>query len=90
VAAYFLDSSALVKRYVQEAGTSWVLQLTELIAERYALRGYDAVQLASALSTAQQRSAAELESLTFISADAELNAAAVSAGLPVDNPNLHP
>lgn len=27
-AAYFLDSSALVKRYVQEDGTSWVRRLT--------------------------------------------------------------
>lgn len=25
---YFLDSSALVKRYVQEAGTSWVQEIT--------------------------------------------------------------
>jgi uncharacterized protein len=28
VAAYFVDSSALVKRYVQEAGTPWVRSLT--------------------------------------------------------------
>jgi predicted nucleic acid-binding protein len=28
VAAYFVDSSALVKRYVQEAGTRWVRNLT--------------------------------------------------------------
>jgi predicted nucleic acid-binding protein len=28
VAAYFVDSSALVKRYVQEVGTSWVRTLT--------------------------------------------------------------
>jgi predicted nucleic acid-binding protein len=27
-AAYFVDSSALVKRYVQETGTSWVRRLT--------------------------------------------------------------
>jgi len=27
-AAYFADSSALVKRYVQETGTSWVRRLT--------------------------------------------------------------
>jgi hypothetical protein len=26
--AYFLDSSALVKRYVQETGTSWVRSIT--------------------------------------------------------------
>jgi uncharacterized protein len=28
VAAYFVDSSALVKRYVQEVGSSWVRRLT--------------------------------------------------------------
>jgi uncharacterized protein len=28
VEAYFIDSSALVKRYVQEVGTSWVRRLT--------------------------------------------------------------
>jgi len=27
-AAYFADSSALVKRYVQETGTSWVRSIT--------------------------------------------------------------
>jgi hypothetical protein len=27
-AAYFVDSSALVKRHVQETGTSWVRRLT--------------------------------------------------------------
>jgi predicted nucleic acid-binding protein len=30
VAAYFFDSSALVKRYVQETGTAWVRRLTRL------------------------------------------------------------
>jgi predicted nucleic acid-binding protein len=29
MAAYFFDSSALVKRYVSEIGTNWVLQLTD-------------------------------------------------------------
>ncbi len=28
MAAYFLDTSAIVKRYVQEAGTSWIRNLT--------------------------------------------------------------
>jgi predicted nucleic acid-binding protein len=28
MAGYFVDSSALVKRYVQEDGTSWVRRLT--------------------------------------------------------------
>jgi hypothetical protein len=28
--------------------------------------------------------------MTFVSADDELNAAALAEGLPVENPNLHP
>jgi uncharacterized protein len=28
VAAYFLDTSALVKRYIPEIGTTWILTLT--------------------------------------------------------------
>ena len=31
MAAYYLDTSALAKRYVQEAGTAWVLNLTDVI-----------------------------------------------------------
>lgn len=31
MAAYFLDTSALVKRNVQEAGTAWVRNLTRAI-----------------------------------------------------------
>jgi predicted nucleic acid-binding protein len=29
MAAYFFDSSALVKRYVREPGTTWVIQLLD-------------------------------------------------------------
>jgi predicted nucleic acid-binding protein len=32
MAAYFLDSSALIKRYVQERGTAWVRALTDPVA----------------------------------------------------------
>ena len=33
MAVYYLDTSALVKRYAQERGTAWVLGLTEVMAE---------------------------------------------------------
>lgn len=33
--AYFVDSSALVKRYVQEVGTSWVRGITRRRADAY-------------------------------------------------------
>ncbi|MGO9469479.1 MAG: hypothetical protein ACLQIB_44780 [Isosphaeraceae bacterium] len=49
------------------------------------MRGYDAVQLAAALQVHSQ-----IPSLTLLSADADLNAAAVAEGLSVDDPNNHP
>ncbi len=35
MAVYFFDSSALVKRYVQEVGTAWVRRLTRQDASNY-------------------------------------------------------
>jgi predicted nucleic acid-binding protein len=149
VAAYFLDTSTIVKRYAREIGTAWVQALTApaaghllavvrvaqaetvaavtrkergqhitpqaalaaladfavdfanqytivevtpglvahaaTLARTHALRGYDAVQLAAALQVR-----VHLPSLTLVSADAELNAAALAEGLLVDDPNSHP
>ncbi len=146
---YFLDTSALVKRYVQETGTAWLQALTHpaaghahfiaritqaetvaavtrrergghiapadaataladfqydfvrqyLIVEisgglvahaatlvrRHVLRGYDAVQLAAALEVQDNTS-----TLVLVSADDELNAAAIAEGMAVENPNKHP
>ena len=50
----------------------------------------DAVQLAAALEINTQRIQAGLPPVTLLSADAELNAAALAEGLAVDNPNDHP
>jgi predicted nucleic acid-binding protein len=149
VAAYFLDTSTVVKRYAQETGTAWVQSLAAptaghllavvritlaetvaavtrkergglikpqaaatalndfhvdfaqqyvivevvaalvaqaaALARKHALRGYDAVQLAAALEVGSQ-----IPSLTLLSADTNLNAAAEAEGLLVDNPNNHP
>ncbi len=151
---YYLDSSALAKRYINEIGSAWVEQLCDLsfeheiyiarvtcveivaaiarrtlgksitltaamtaitlfrsdliidyqvleitvavaeramaLAEKYSLRGYDALQLAAAcelntLLISNQRSA-----LTFISADGELNSAASREALATADPNLYP
>jgi uncharacterized protein len=51
VAAYFFDSSAIVKRYVQETGTAWVRRLTRRgnPAPIY-LAGITAVELTSAVA----------------------------------------
>lgn len=133
MAAYFFDSSALVKRYAREVGTAWVIglfrsasgnriyagrlaavevisaltrrsrsgrlasnataraigrfrrafagkcrkvEITErlieratALAEKHALRGYDAVQLATALEANDGRLALATTPLTLISAD---------------------
>jgi uncharacterized protein len=154
VTAYFFDSSAIVKRYVQETGTAWVRRLTRKgkpdpiylaritavevtsavarrrvggslttprvrsirtrfrghLADRYrilevtptlltaamqlanthALRAYDAVQLAAALELDARWKAAGLGGITLVSADQDLNTAAIAEGLAVEDPNTHP
>jgi uncharacterized protein len=154
MSAYFLDSSALVKRFAQETGTAFVFsllrpsahhtlyaaRLTEVevcaalarrrklltlspaqaskaqrrfrrdfpqrfiyvalndsivdeavrLADAYVLRGYDAIQLASALFANSQRLLKSLPSLIFVSADIDLNQAAQSRGLAIENPNNYP
>lgn len=154
MAAYYLDSSALVKRYVSEIGSAWVLSLFDprlkndvliaaitsveivaaitrrsrggsiittdaiavcnqfksdlrseyqvveitesiinsamVLAEAYGLRGYDAVQLGSGRAVNALCIANSLPLVTFVSADSELNVAAASEGLIVENPNNYP
>jgi uncharacterized protein len=153
VAEFYLDSSALVKRYVAEVGTSWITglcvpaashtlyivrisaaeivaalfrrakqgeltqsdaqtainqfkvdlghyQIIEVnealinramaLAEKHALRGYDAVQLAACLEVQAVRAALSLLAITFVCADNQLNAAAKAENLATENPNDHP
>ena len=59
------------------------------MTERYALRGYDALQLSSALEASRRRLLHSLSPLTLVSADKELNTAARSEGLTVEDPNTH-
>jgi uncharacterized protein len=59
------------------------------LAEEHGLRGYDAIQLAAALEVNVVRLGEGLPPVILLSADAELNAAAATAGLIVDNPNEH-
>jgi uncharacterized protein len=151
MALYFLDSSALVKRYISETGSTWILglfapalkneifiaaiakveivaaimrrsrsgsisvteakaivhqlrkdsrkgyqviEITESIinsgmalAETYGLRGYDAIQLAAGRAVNILCLASGLPPITFVSADNELNAAVISEGLLMENPN---
>ncbi|MGE0126891.1 MAG: type II toxin-antitoxin system VapC family toxin [Blastocatellales bacterium] len=57
------------------------------LAEIHALRGYDALQLASALEANRRRAQHNLPPLTLVSSDGELNQAAQAEGLIVDDPN---
>jgi predicted nucleic acid-binding protein len=60
------------------------------LAEKYALRGYDAIRLATALNVEEEMTLDGLGPLTLISADLELNQAAQAEGLLTDDPNQHP
>lgn len=151
--AYFFDTSALVKRYSPEDGSTWVLGIVrpstgnlisissisrvevvsaltrklragfltqaryqkaikrferetasrffiaepapEIIiyavdlAKAHGLRGYDAIQLATAFSLGKQRAALGLSQLILVSSDKELNRAAGDEGFTVEDPNSH-
>jgi predicted nucleic acid-binding protein len=60
------------------------------VAERRGLRGYDCLQLASALTIDRTRRAAGSSSIVLLSADLELNEAARAEGFTVENPNDYP
>jgi predicted nucleic acid-binding protein len=76
-----------------------VFQLVELdvecvdvaldVAEKFALRGYDCVQLAGSLLLQRYRDAVGHTPLIFVGSDRELNLAAEAEGLSVENPNDH-
>lgn len=153
MAGYFCDSSAVVKRYIGETGTGWLIglmrrtarnefavaQITGVevvsaiarrhrgnfltvsqadkavnrflrdfynrfgvvktddavvrnaiyLAQTHALRGYDAMQLSSAIALNTKLSKLGLQPFVFVSADNALNSAAQTEGLTVDNPNNH-
>jgi predicted nucleic acid-binding protein len=91
-------ASVLVAQFRQDAVQQYnVLEITpalladaERLAEVHGLRGYDAVQLSASLELHHRRQNAGLSNVTLISADQELNAAAIAEGLFVDDPNAHP
>ena len=56
------------------------------VARRHRLRAYDCLQLATALLLQEQRALFDLPPLVLVSSDAELNAAAQSQGLAVEDP----
>ena len=58
--------------------------------QSHRLRGYDAVQLATALTVNEILAAAGLTPLVFVSADNDLMVAARAEGLETDSPSVHP
>ncbi|MHC5749731.1 MAG: type II toxin-antitoxin system VapC family toxin, partial [Nostoc sp.] len=74
-----------------------IVEITENIinsgmvfSEIYGLRGYDAIQLSVGRAVNTICIANGLSPITFVSADNELNAAVVSEGLMIENPNNRP
>ena len=59
------------------------------IAPVRALRGYDAVQLATALTVSEELTGASIGPITFVSSDIDLNTAAAQEGLAVEDPQAH-
>jgi len=69
--------------------TEEIIEEAVSLARKHGLRAYDAVQLAAALDTSRIISQAESVELTLISSDIDLNAAAATEGLQVEDPNNH-
>jgi predicted nucleic acid-binding protein len=92
------DGAAAIAQFKTDLKNEYqVIEITESLvdramslAERYSLRGYDAVQLAAASELHAILAANGLPPLTFVAADTALNAAAVAEGLAADDPNAHP
>jgi hypothetical protein len=67
-----------------------VIEEAVRVADAYELRGYDAVQLASALLSNRERLLEGVPPLILVSSDTDLNQAAQAEGLIVEDPNNHP
>ncbi|MGH9847398.1 MAG: type II toxin-antitoxin system VapC family toxin, partial [Blastocatellia bacterium] len=81
--AHFSTEYALI-----DVSRSLIGQAADL-AEIHGLRAYDAVQLAAALQLQNERNAAKMSGLIFVSANRTLNAAAMAENLIVEDPNTH-
>ena len=90
------DTRILIQEFREEIRTlAMIVRVTEEIVEqaadlasRHLLRGYDAVQLSTAIAVNGQRLVRETEPLSLVSSDAELNIAAASEGFSVINPTM--
>jgi hypothetical protein len=93
-----VERDGIINRFLQHSNDEYTLipsQRTVIdravsLTQRHRLRGYDAVQLATALLIHEQYTAARLPALTFVSADSDLLNAARAEGLSTENPNEYP
>jgi uncharacterized protein len=91
------DATAALAQFRKDfAGLYRIIEITPALvtramalAETHALRGYDAVQLAAAVEVHIRGITLGLPVLTFVSADGELNLAAATEGLVVEDPSMH-
>jgi uncharacterized protein len=79
----------LTQRYVIVEVAAPLLAAGMLLARSRGLRAYDAVQLAAALEVHRDHQNAGIGAITLVSADQELNSAALAEGLIVEDPNTH-
>jgi predicted nucleic acid-binding protein len=70
--------------------TNTILNRAIDLLKNYPLRGYDSIQLATALVANQILVSHGIPALTFVCADNRLCNAATSEGLTVENPNNYP
>ena len=80
----------LPRRFMQIAINEDVIVEASRLAAAYALRGYDAIQLAASMKANNERMVKGLSPLIMVSADVELNDAAQAEGFNIENPNNHP
>ena len=91
------DAGKVATRFKQDFRSRYqIVEVTEKIvdtamdvAEKYSLRGYDSVQLAASLELNLVRNSLSLSQIIFVCADTVLNEVAESAGLKIENPNVH-
>ena len=83
------DLDLLTDYFVLEINSDLLADACALI-KLYGLRSYDAVQLSAAVDLNKGQIERGLPTITFISSDNKLLAAAISEGMPVENPNNYP
>ena len=80
----------LANEYNSIEVTPALLATAVALVETHGLRAYDAMQLAAATTLQAYRAPLALTNLIFVSADHDLNTAAVAEGLSVEDPHTHP